>query len=150
GSGHLSKHPWGYRRFSSMQAFRRYLRQNRLENLFLRYQRDPEPSTGRYFATRYVNSTQQHVILMAVSESRVSVVDEYSKFGIGPHKRAQYKIHGDRCEKSAARIVDMMHEFRKLGFHRAIVSVQCFDCRGVLQPFDFNLRTSPSFDLLAR
>jgi hypothetical protein len=146
GTGGVGMQPWGYRTFDGMAAFRGYLTHSRLERAFFEYQRDPHPATGRYFLMEYVDTRWLHVVRMSVSESGVNVFEQ-SAFMVHPETRkVESRISGEPLP-GMERIVAMASEFGRLGFHRAILLVQCLRARGVLQPIDFNFRTSAAFDL---
>jgi hypothetical protein len=146
GSGGVGHHPWAYRIFDGTADFKRYLSGARMEKRFFEYQADPHPASGRYFIMEFVETQWLNVVRMAVSENRVSVFEQ-SAFTVHPGSmKVESRISGEPLQ-GIERIVAMAREFGRIGFHRAILLIQCVRARGLLQPIDFNFRTSAAFDL---
>jgi hypothetical protein len=146
GTGGAGVHPWAYRIFDGTADFKRYLRRSRVEERFFDYQKDPHPIAGRYFVQEFVETKWLNVVRMSIGESRVSVFEQ-SAFTVHPGSRkVESRISGEPLE-GRERIVAMAREFGRIGFHRAILLIQCVRARGALQPIDFNFRISAAFDL---
>jgi hypothetical protein len=146
GSGGVGLHPWAYRRFEGTADFRRYLARSRMERRFFEYQQDPHPGAGRYFVQEFVETKWLHVARMSISERGASVFEQ-SAFTVHPRlMKVESRISGEALP-GVERIVAMAREFGRIGFHRAILLIQCLRSRGVLQPIDFNFRISAAFDL---
>jgi hypothetical protein len=146
GSGGIRVHPWGYRTFDGTEDFRRYLARAGMQRWFFDYQRDPDPVQGRYLMQEFVEAKWLNVVRMAVGPARASVF-EHSAFTVTPGTRkVESRISGEPLP-GVERIVAMASAFGRFGFHPAILLIQCVRARGVLQPIDFNFRTSAAFDL---
>jgi hypothetical protein len=146
GSGGVGVHPWAYRIFDGTADFKRYLARARVEKRFFDYQMDPHPVAGRYFIQEFVETKWLHVVRMSIGETRVSVFEQ-SAFTVHPRlMKVENRISGEPLP-GAGRIVAMAREFGRIGFHRAILLIQCVRARGMLQPIDFNFRISAAFDL---
>ena len=146
GSGGVGAHPWAYRTFDGTADLKRYLSRAGVENRFFEYQTDPHPVAGRYFIQEFVETKWLHVVRMSISETGPSVFEK-SAFTVHPRlMKVENRISGEPLP-GIERIVAMAREFGRLGFHRAILLIQCVRARGVLQPIDFNFRISAAFDL---
>ncbi len=146
GSGGVGLHPWAYRTFDGTGDFKRYLSRARVENQFFEYQMYPHPVTGRYFIQEFVETKWLHAVRMSIGETKVSVFEQ-SAFTVHPESRKVESMISREPLQGMQRIVAIAREFGRAGFHRAILMIQCVRARGLLQPIDFNFRTSAVFDL---
>src|SRR2546425_5313040 len=149
GSGTYAPHPWGYKVFDSLAAFRRQLRRDRLESRFFEYQARPDPQTGHYLIMEYVPTGWTHAVQCVLGDDGVRVFDQFSCTLWPESMTVQTVVLGERLPGASA-IVAMAREFWRLGMRRSLLTIQCVERAGRLYPIDFNVRVGALFDRLDR
>jgi hypothetical protein len=139
GSGTVSWHPWGYRTFDGIKDFRRYLAAERLERQFFLHQETPHAAVGRYLVMEFVESEWLYGAHLSVGDTGARAYDQFSFTVDKTLMTPIITIYNDRL-KGGKSLVAMATEFGRLGFRRALLSIQAVKRHGTLYPIDFNFR----------
>jgi hypothetical protein len=148
GSGSFARHPWGYRVFASVDAFRRYLVRNRLLGTFLRYQADPSSGSGRYIVMEYVACKSMFGVASIIGAKRATVYDVHGMRAMSRSMIVDRILFGER-HRDMASVAAVAQAFAEIGLRRTVLYVQCVERAGKLYPIDINLRPGTMFDLAA-
>jgi len=145
GSGGFAEHPWAYRTFESVQAFREALIDAELLEAFLAYQNDPPMHHGAYLVMEYVESP-------LITAAAVAGGDDLAFYESGTAEMVEsdgrlsaacYVLGPNETAHDARVFVEALVE---QGLRHAVVYVQCVEKAGRLYPIDFNLRPSTMSD----
>jgi hypothetical protein len=146
GSGSYSPHPWGYRRFESLAAFRRFLGRNRLTEAFFAWQSMPGPGIGRYIVMQY-SPGPMHAVMAVTGSGRPILFDTHTLRPLGDNLVIDWQIHGVR-HRDTAQAVAMVERLAEFGLRHSVIYLQCVERGGHLYPIDVNLRPATSWGTL--
>jgi hypothetical protein len=145
GSGSFAEHPWAYRIFDSVSAFRETLIEEDLLEAFLAYQNDPPLHHGAYLVMEFVDS---HLSTTAAVVGPQDIV--FYESGTVEMAHSEWRLKGawntlgwpDPAHPARAFVEALAHQ----GLTRSVVYVQSVEKNGRLYPIDFNLRPSTMGD----
>lgn len=146
GSGSYAVHPWAYRVFGSVSAFRRFLVRNRLLEGFLRYQGTPSYWNGRYLVMEYVPNARLYGVAAAIGDRKAKIYDVH-EMGNAPGSAVVDRILFGETHRDMESIAAIPKAFASIGLRRVVCYVQCVERAGRLYPIDLNLRPGSMFDL---
>lgn len=145
GSGGFAEHPWAYRIFESVQAFRDALIEAEFLEAFLAYQNDPPMHHGAYLVMEYVDSP-------LITAAAVAGPDDVAFYEGGTadmmesdgRLSARSYVLGPSATTQGARV--FVEALAQQGLTHSVIYVQCVGKEGRLYPIDFNLRPSTMSD----
>jgi len=149
GTGSYGPHPWGYRAFASVAAFRRYLQRERLMERFLANQLAPLPNTGRYLLMEYIGSSAVHSITAVVGARKVELAYSTAMTTKPGTPIVDWMLFGFRHPRMR-RMLAMIEALAEAGLRRSVVYLQCVDKGGELFPIDVNLRPGSMWNEVTR
>jgi len=145
GSGSFAAHPWAYRMFDSVAAFRAAMIEEDLLDAFLAYQNDPPLSHGAYLVMEFVDS---HLSTTAAVVGKQDIV--FYESGTVEMAHSEWRLKGawntlgwpDPAHPARAFVETLVAQ----GLTHSVIYVQSVEKDGRLYPIDFNLRPSTMGD----